>query len=129
MKEEYVTYEQAVKLKKLGFDWNVSQYYAIDDNKEHKLCREPIIGGGTDNYNNYDGDTSAPELHIAQKWIREQCGWHICIDAEFDKTWFYGLVPIGGPTEDGGNEFDSYESALRAGIDDVLQMLIKWDDR
>lgn len=124
--ENHVTYRQAQMLKRLGFDWHVSEYYTLDKNNNPVLCREPVVGGGADNYNQYTGDTSAPTLSIAQKWVRDILGWHICIDVEYGEMWFYVLMFISEDAEkEDGCGYDSYEAALSAGIDKILEKKCK----
>ena len=87
MKDEYVTYEQAVKLKKLGFAEQVNHGYS------RKIAIEPELSYGNvkevhskdpKNYNdNRKGAEkglffySAPRLDQAQKWLRDKLRIHV----------------------------------------------------
>lgn len=103
--EDFVTYEQAVKLKELGFDWKVRACYRrkliLDfDNPHYTHYTEPKFihndtmgkrwttnyndnrcGGGTGKYY-----YSAPTLAQAQKWLREERGIDIVISPRFDSN-------------------------------------------
>lgn len=95
--EDFVTYEQAVQLKELGFDWKVRACYRrkliLDDNPhytEPKFIHNDTMGKRwTTNYNDNrcGGGTgkyyySAPILTQAQKWLREVKKSDILIDRE-----------------------------------------------
>lgn len=60
---DYVSYELAVKLKSIGFNWLCTTFYR---NLDHALME-----GGEMNWNN-GVDYSAPTLWHAQKWLREK---------------------------------------------------------
>ena len=135
MKEEYVSYECAVKLKELGFDWECDHSYlhkAIDKSGNPYLYHVEMR-----NWNNFNSEVecfSAPRLDQAQKWLREE-GIFLMIDPRFfqgdalkDVKWCFIIQPlddIGGQyrSELYGRLFDSYESALSAGIDKALKFL------
>lgn len=78
MERYLVSYEQAVMLKQLGFDWEVQDWYRV----RMLSGTDTIVSqeGGThftaNNYNNpgfmFKTACSAPELHIAQKWLIER---------------------------------------------------------
>ena len=85
MKEEYVNYAQAVKLRELGFDWDCEKAYYY-----HAWMSEPILTLTTIAYKeveNYDGTDIylAPRLDQAQKWLREIKELIICIEPRFYK--------------------------------------------
>lgn len=129
--EDYVSFEQAKALKELGFDWEVSHFYGLNEANEPKLCRLPDTLGGQDNHNKYHGNFSAPTLSQAQKWLREK-EIEVGVFANFDgelpngkwvwlmrkfNTHLYDTVF----TED--INYDTYEQALSAGIDKALELL------
>lgn len=81
-----------------------------------------------------------PTLAQAQKWLREKWGIHInvCICSDYstdadgkvcDRWDFWGFdlyaVSGGGMMEDGDGEYDTYESALSAGIAAALELIEK----
>ena len=128
MKEEYVTYFQAVKLKELGFKCVVYTHYPQGDNNI-RYTEDAI------NWNNSVALISAPRLDQAQKWLRDK-GIHVSAnpyckvynhnicDAE-DCAWSSELysVPFGRWLNVSKGEFDTYELALSAGIDAALELL------
>ena len=134
MKDEYVTYEQAVKLKELGFAEKVNQGYS------QKIRIEPNLSYGTPkevpskdpkNYNdNRKGAGkgiqfySAPRLDQAQKWLREEKRIHVepCFvyDTRFD---LYIKSQAHSVFKREEQCFDTYELALSAGIDKALELL------
>ena len=136
--EDFVTYEQAVKLKKLGFEWEVKHFYVLNNANEPKLCRLPDTLGGQDNHNNYHGSFSAPTLAQAQKWLRKVKD--IIIGIDFD-NWhdkyvchLYKRMGYSGKnfrdtygsrlvTNEFHEDFNTYEQALSAGIDKALELL------
>lgn len=114
MKETFVSYEQAAKLRECGFDLQC-------------IHANP--------------DCSAITLWQAQKWMREKCGIHInvCIYSDYfapdadrktcDKRNFWGFdiyaVPGGRLLIDNGDQYDTYEEALSAGIDAAIELIEK----
>jgi hypothetical protein len=60
---QLVTYEQAKKLKELGFDWSVDYHYNASVQRLFRNIQQ-------DNYNDDDVFHSAPTVALALKWIR-----------------------------------------------------------
>ncbi|MDE7180083.1 MAG: hypothetical protein K2N88_02660 [Muribaculaceae bacterium] len=129
MKEHYVSYSQAVALKRLGFKEETTHYYVkFKSDGEVKLwsCNPP------DNHNarlSTNEVCSAPRLDQAQKWLREKKKWHIIVEPRiweqqvYDfKLWHYYR---GYENANRGLDYLSYESALSAGIDKALELLGK----
>lgn len=143
MKEHYVTYEQADKLKDLGFDWECNRYYTdgyANSDPEDLTTVIKLHYDSPYNHNRVisaDGACySAPRLDQAQKWLREvkeidvlvfNCacgyGWEIS-KAVKDLTRGTRLkrYDYKGEHEDSGMWL-SYEKALSAGIDKALELL------
>lgn len=126
--EDLVTYEQAVKLKELGFDWKCNHFYNQSEGQELEMVEyvpwdfvdfnyhdfnDPTIFGDT-----YNGKvTSAPTLAQVQKWLREVKQIDLFVTKELSKYYWYR-----------GEEFqigncDTYEEALSKGIDTTLKTL------
>ncbi|MCL2040386.1 MAG: hypothetical protein FWG85_08185 [Bacteroidetes bacterium] len=63
---QIVSYEQAQKLKKLGFDWECYLAYRIADNEFGKKSNEPVSyqGAVLEDY------AHAPSVALALKWFR-----------------------------------------------------------
>ena len=138
MKENYCSFEQAVKLKELGFAEKVNHASL------KKISIEPELSVGDlkevhskDPKNHNDNRKgaekglffySAPALHIAQKWLREVKGIHV--EPHFQYGTIFKVV-IQSETKylyktlDKG--YDTYELALSAGIDVALELLTDKD--
>lgn len=120
MKEHYVSYECAIKLKELGFKCVVYTHYPQGDNNI-RYTEDAI------NWNNSVALISAPRLDQAQRWLREEKKWHIIIEPRiweqqvYDfKLWHYHR---GYENANRGLDYLSYESALSAGINMALELL------
>lgn len=136
MKEDFVTYSQAVKLKELGFDWECNHYY--NTQYEKFLPVEWFhYSSDVDADDLYESNppksiitsrVSAPTLTQAQKWLREikeidiiVCPiipknikkYHCVIDKNNDLDFRLSMEKL----------HDNYESALSTGIDKVLEIL------
>ena len=126
--EDFVTYEQAIKLKELGFVWKCFGYYLYDDD-------EVRFGETPKEYNYIVGNDhiSAPTLAQVQKWLREVKG----ISVEPVSCWYEDNVSdnmvwssfICSLKDKSGfvqtADFNTYEETLSAGIDKVIQFLVQ----
>ena len=125
--EDYVTFEQAKKLKKFGFDWECNHYY----DKQEQF--EQVVVSNYDNYYNCNSDDfedacSAPTLSQSQKWLREVK--EICVTSsikihkgKYKFNWSITLFKEGRGIWDESVIYDTYEQALSAGIDKALELL------
>lgn len=124
--EDFVTYEQALRLKELGFDWKCGFHYdSLELNHPLNETKYRVIYGKTTFF-------KAPTLSQAQKWLREN-GIEVGVFADFDgelpngkwmwlmrkfNTHLYDTV---FPEEN--INYDTYEQSLSAGIDRALGLL------
>lgn len=123
MKEDFVTHEQAVKLKELGFDWDcVFIYYFTYHNHNKSIFQryETVRDYEMEKY------WYAPTLAQAQKWLREvkqiiiiPCVMHIKDIMKYD--FYIADEPLDVEYDFEG--FDTYELALSAGIDKTLELI------
>ena len=135
--EDYVTFEQAEALKKLGFDWSCETFW---DDEGSPQVHEWVIK----NYHDYpfvdneeDCTVLRPTLAHAQKWLREKHKIIILVDTyfknymdgDYSKAEFeYVIVYMNfnaarkGSSKD-GKLFESYEKALSAGINVALKFI------
>lgn len=140
MTEDFVSYEQAVKLYNLDFDWNCERAYYI-----HSWMKEPRLVHFTIAYKeqrNYDGTDvyPAPSPAQAQKWLREVKELHVqvapCRDDKTEKiSWrmvgVYGIAEFMGTTDFVVDvpyseiDYPSYEAALSSGISAALELIEK----
>lgn len=123
MKEEFITFEQAKALKECKFDWECNHYYF--HSADGSIYRNMQLTGEYRNYNNLSkAYSSAPTQAMAQKWLRDVHDLHICVDATIgEEEWQFILRRIHDSIESSGYGFDSYESALSAGIDVALVLM------
>ena len=116
--EDFVTYEQAVKLKELGFDWECNHLYSHRSSIDFNDSCYYHDFNTTDSSNDY----SAPTLAQAQKWLREVKETEVIVhkinDSIYNYTIYGQLVNLTTKTI-----FDTYEQALSAGIDKALELL------
>ena len=135
MKEHYCTYEQSVKLKELGFDWKVNNYYTNGYANHDPEDITKIVRFHYDSPNNhnrvisaYGPCYSAPRLDQAAAWMRNCKG----IDIEM-RVFYIGNKRVYRPYIMPHNRKDyiayppvgSYESALEYGISTALELLGK----
>lgn len=130
MKEDFVTYDLAVKLKEKGYPQNGDHYYNERGNIDipaYNLSDEDM------------SDTIAPEIHEVLKWLRKKknlsvepyscaCGWRVTICKTGNVL--EGYVSGGTCVKDevkgnnDGGAFDWFEQAALAGIEYVIDNLI-----
>ena len=132
--EDFVTYEQALALKKLGFDLGVDHVY----NKDGELIEETRYMDDYTAYVNYNiekygGDIiSAPTLSQAQKWLKKNKKIDIIVSLE-DETYVQYQVEIYirkkcvSPRYNHGF-YETYEEALSRGITKSIEIIEKEDD-
>lgn len=80
MQFEIVSFELAVKLKELGFNYPVLYPFRENGVLVEDLVmynEEPIVADFLEDYNQSDDYVSAPTLELATKWIRETFKYHI----------------------------------------------------
>ena len=140
--EDYVTFEQAKKLKELGFDWECSHYYEGHNNPrlkestqfsgEHYYVKD--FYHNFNDFNSHHGqpgwpNCSAPSLSQAQKWLREVKKINVEVIACFNRSldmWQWDCF-IQSLEDDEIDEstisHDTYEKSLSAGIDRALELL------
>ena len=125
--EDFVTYKQALALKKHGFDLEVNHVY--DKNGE---LREEGMNENVDcdytayfNYNKsgyIEVSASAPTLAQAQKWFRQK-GYSIETMLCVDKTYRCDIFNIEDFQHVSFKVMPSYEEALSAGITECIKLL------
>ena len=112
---QLVNFEQAKRLKKLGFDWCDEHYYAVTYNRGVVLRTRNLLMTDTEIIERARGYT-APTVALALKWFRDVKG--IYVDGGFyvtNKNWrfYYGEIKD-TLTEKRTDEFDNYEAAESA---------------
>lgn len=139
---DYCDYKLSLALKAAGFDElcraHYTNGYANDDPEDvsrevkfHYDWTSPY------NYNRIVGNTSAPTLWHAQKWLREKWGIAINVDAHDGDFYTWEAVFLSNASQDVVIEaslsaklspyvekLGSYEAALSAGIASALELII-----
>ncbi len=122
-----VTYEQAQRLKKAGFDWPTWWYYS----EFYTPGRNPTHLGYDYCHNKSDfGGLSAPTVALALKWMRDEKGVIGNIFCRYEKRneVYNNEVFVG----DGWNEsedFNTYEAAESALLDKLIEFILQKDVR
>ena len=120
--EDYVTFEQAKKLRELGFDWECNHWY-------HPLEPDKILESYSYcNHNKFERPHSAPTISLVQKWLREEK--EICVtssikihEGKYKFNWSITLFKEGRGIWDESVIYDTYVQALSEGIDKALELL------
>ena len=144
-KEDFVTYEQALDLKKLGFREPCLYYYfnqtlypndvyahRIDRSSFHRVYSVEALSKVLQQY--YEPTIcDAPTLAQAQKWLRKEKNLSLepCFvrrDYTDDKQWYCFITNISNKVNglddpDLDDYFSTYEEALSAGITECLKLL------
>lgn len=132
MKEEYVTFSQAVKLKELGFDWKCLYHYSnrgtiFSNSKGNSDGWGVYVEELEYSYNKTNrGCIDAPTLSQAQAWLREDKGIFVGVTYDNNMSNYnpYGFrVQIPMCNDRSALGFHEYNQALSAGIDKALELL------
>lgn len=120
MKEDFITFEIAKKLKEKGFNWKVNAYYGKHDNLF-------VIHPAMDMNDSYYGH-SAPTIDQVLKWLRNEKKIFINVDVRTNLEWYYEVWNINKKLSVLGNvdfnKSESYEESALAGIEYVIDNLI-----
>ena len=131
--EDFVTYEQALALKKLGFKEECLFFYNV-----HGEFNPNSVYDGYSDVNdasrslNFQGRSKlagdAPTLAQAQKWLREKKDIIVLstcnLDYENGHSWYWFVDKIFA-VEDLEHSYKTYEEALSAGITECIKLLEK----
>lgn len=125
-KKDYCSYELAKKLKSAGFDEPCDHYYDTNHFAPTTAC------ASGDYNNNLCALCSAPTLWQAQNWLKEKKDIAILLDCEFKDSWGYEIAKFDNqfavPLCECKYGFQTYESALSAGIKSALILLAGKED-
>lgn len=126
--EDYVSFEQAQKLKELGFDWECIGVY--DSERPLGLIALDTQAKSPTNWNgntDFDEIFSAPTLAQAAKWLREKKGIDITpipVTRDDERKYRWALDRLNPRLQDWTDDIiNNYEQALSAGIDKALEIL------
>ena len=134
--EDFVTYEQSLALKKLGFDYDCDYNYS-EDKELYKYDYHSDFYSDTSS----DSDLPAPTLAQAQEWLREKKSLYTFADGgvfdKGDRPIYYPVIldvanehneiSTNDNIENNWNKYYTPEEALSAGITECLKLLEKED--
>jgi hypothetical protein len=123
MKKEFVTYEQSIDLRDLGFDEPCLGYWK----SKNWLIQEKTR---TDGYTHADQECSAPLYQQAFRWFREKYKLysHVRESYSFDNTLEF-VTQINGSYVNHGifdkpvNRFETHEEAEQACLDKLIEIV------
>lgn len=126
--EDFVSYKVARKLKKCGFKYKcVMAYY--DNMYSHHSLVETNRARAEKELVDYTEIFDAPTLAAAAKWLREEKKLAINVIAHdggyylWDVTFLPNAPEYKTPIHLDYKQYDSYESALAAGLEETLKMI------
>ena len=114
---QLVTFEQAKRLKALGFDWSAYNFY--DATQDNLLCLNPLVCF-VSNHNKSKTKISAPTVALALKWFSDVKKIRHSVQIN---NGYYGF--ISGEDLWESKDFSTYESAESALLDELLTILEK----
>lgn len=134
IQEEYVGYDTAIMLKKLGFNELCGAYYSefVDDWKTLLFwkCGKPKTYDEVRN----SGYLLVPTQSIVMRWFREEYDLEIRATYDYDKsTWWGETVPMYDEDDENSDLFQkllrfdykgkTYEEAIEKGIQYAIEKL------
>ena len=125
---QIVSFEQAKRLKEAGFDWGCDRYYSHEDCNPDIYDENSRLGERNSNFNHYSDSCSAPTVALALKWFRDeknaQCGI-TCFENSERTMLFYEAKWQDEGFAYSTLDFDTYEAAESALLDELLNLLTK----
>ena len=127
--EDFCTYEQALALKKLGFDLEAEYKYLKIDSKVHRLPSIEVKATALHALADENSVIECPTLAQAHKWLRKEKHYHINSMYFNEHSWNFIIYNM---ENDNDNKvfnrlYTSYEEALSAGITECIKLLEKED--
>jgi hypothetical protein len=127
MKQEFLPYELALKLKEFGFNQPCSKWYS-------SMGR--MLDSGKSNQPTLDYSCSAPLFQQAFRWFREEHNLFGCIDLQVctPPHWFLRIDEISKNdyifhSEDENYRFNTYEEAELACLDKLIEIVTKQQEQ
>ena len=131
--EQYVTFETARMLKEAGFDSPTRGIYRTNRTGDHSFVEYNMKQTVDDlSWNAGDGfqyEYLAPTQSLAARWIREVHNLHVLCELTKYMDWFYCIDRIEPYEHVSNTDFDCFEDALEAGLQEALQQIIKKSKR
>lgn len=122
---DYCDYELSLALKVAGFDYPCYFYYTRKDSPDDHVWLTTSEEAPIDYNRSVYAGCSMPTLAQAQKWLREVKGVIVFVEYTLDKPYDgYSFVVVAhGKAHIYCEEWDTYESALSAGIETALELI------
>lgn len=125
---DFVPYETAKKLKAAGFDEPCDHYYCAFDNETDVRFWSIHPAQSQNKFTNPDNKAiaNAPTLWQAARWLRDEKKLSVEPYANTIADFNYSIADLESfaDKKGGGIGYNSYESALSAGIDAALKLII-----
>lgn len=125
MKEAYVKFKTAQRLKEKGFDWEVNGYFCSDVDNPSR------IEWSTKDYNSHKFHVSAPTQQMGCDWVEKTYGFFIEISRSVDLNgnyhYFYMILDKAcryASEATKNNDYSSKSDAVEAALTYVLNKLI-----
>ena len=118
MKEHFLTYEQSLAVKELGFDEHCFGSW------ENKYSENPTYAHSISlfykNSNHPIGNVTTPLKSQFFKWVREKykISFVITCHSEQGNSWAYHI-----PNDGGERNFETYEQAEYACINNIIELI------
>lgn len=129
---DFCSYELSKRLKDCGFDEPCYFYYTRKDSPDDHVWLTTSEEAPIDYNRSVYAGCSMPTLAQAQKWLRERKDIAILLDCEFKDGWGYEIAKFDNqfavPFCECKYGFQTYESALSAGIKSALILLAGKED-
>ena len=124
MDKEFITYEQALALKELGYDEKTIGFY------NSTYCMEEVLFGEFPEFVNRNNDfelVSAPLKQQVFRWFREKYELSSWIYNTNSDRYFYTILKNGRFVKD-NQARTTYEEAENACIDKLIQLIKQQDN-
>ena len=121
--EQLVNFETSKLAKEVGFDWTCHSMYRNQNNPQLEEYNEMKVFL----YSDY---VPAPTQSLLQKWLRDEYGIHIDFATTTNSKWDFNLCNLREGVGHAGFfsnsliNFDTYELALEAGLQEALKLVI-----
>lgn len=119
MEKEFITYEQALALKKLGFDEPCFGFYFENHKDEIELVK--IMQVGYDSLSNEKTTCTTPLIQQAFRFFREKYGLYYYIILDEDNE-FYFTIYENGSEVIADYRFFTYQEAEQACLNKLIQI-------
>jgi hypothetical protein len=136
MNKEFVPYQQALELKKLGFDEPCFGYYALVEVRDYKNkglhIRNEIVLNTLNGYRKYDDEsqTLAPTFFQAFHWLLEKHNLYGIIIPTVTMAWTFKTMTIAQDIVEvppynhvGAYDYSSREEAEQACLEKLIELV------